>query len=212
MAERGRDPQRYQPVDPVALAATRDQLGLDPTDRVVLVVSRLEPAKGLERVLAAVDRLVETVPNAVVLVAGRDGSAARSLASQRDGLIHRDHVRFLGHRDDLTILLQLADCWLSTPHREGAAGAMLEAWASGTPVVTVPVDGIDGIAVDGVNALVVPPDAAADAVARVLTEPDLARCLAAEARQAFEDRFTVEASADKLLGVYEWAASRGDDG
>ncbi|MFZ4518761.1 MAG: glycosyltransferase family 4 protein [Microthrixaceae bacterium] len=212
VAERGRDTARFAGVDPGRVEEVRAELGLAPTDRIVLVVARLEPAKGLERVLAAVDRLVEQVPEAVVLVAGRDGTAAGRLESQRRGLAHGDQVRFLGHRDDVPVLLHAADCWLSTSHREGAAGGMLEAWASGCPVVIVPVDGIEGVAVDGRNALVAAPEDVAGAVARVLGDPDLAASLAAAGREDFASRFTVERSAERLAEVYRWAATRGRSG
>ena len=103
-------------------------------------------------------------------------------------------------------LLQVADCWVCTSHREGAAGAMLESWASGCPVVTVPVDGIVGVAEDGRNALVAEPSGLAGAVARVLDDPGLAEQLVAHGREDFAARFTVERSAEQLLDVYRWAA------
>lgn len=212
VAERGRDAGVLTGVEPGRVDAVRAELGLASTDRIVLVVARLEPAKGLERVLAAVDRLVEQVPEAVVLVAGRDGTAAARLESQRRGLAHGDRVRFLGHRDDVPVLLHAAECWLSTSHREGAAGGMLEAWASGCPVVIVPVDGIEGVAVDGRNALVPAPGDVADAVTRVLSDADLGASLVAAGREDFAARFTVERSAERLAEVYRWAATRGRDG
>ena len=153
-----------------------------------------------------VDELVDAVPGAVVAVAGRDGSAGNRLRAQADGLRHADRVRFLGHRDDVAELLQAADCWVCTSHREGAAGAMLESWASGCPVVTVPVDGIVGVADDGRNALVAEPPELAGAVERVLTDDELAARLVEQGRADFAARFTVERSAEQLLDVYRWAA------
>ena len=206
VAERGRDAAKFTPRAAEELSAVRDGLGLADDDRLVLSVARLEPAKGLERLLAMVDELVDAVPGAVVAVAGRDGSAGNRLRAQAEGLRHADRVRFLGHRDDVPALLQVADCWVCTSHREGAAGAMLESWASGCPVVTVPVDGIVGVAEDGRNALVVEPAGLAGAVANVLDDPALAERLVANGRADIAARFTVERSAEQLLDVYRWAA------
>jgi len=206
VAERGRDASRFTPRPADELTALRTELGLAPGDRLVLSVARLEPAKGLERLLGMVDELVDAVPGAVVAVAGRDGSAGDRLRAQAETLRHADRVRFLGHRDDVPALLQVADCWVCTSHREGAAGAMLEAWASGCPVVTVPVDGIVGVAEDGANALVAAPGSLATAVGRVLADEDLSSRLVAQGRADFAARFTVDRSAEQLLDVYRWAA------
>lgn len=206
VAERGRDAAAFAPRPADELAAVRAGLGLGASDRLVLSVARLEPAKGLERLLAAVDDLVDAVPDVVVAIAGREGTAGDRLRVQAAGLRHPQRVTFLGHRDDIPALLQVADCWVSTSHREGAAGAMLEAWASGCPVVTVPIDGLDGIAVPDRNALVVDPPGLAAAMARVLTDPRLAGRLAAAGRADFAARFTVERAAEQQLRVYEWAA------
>jgi len=207
VAERGRDAAKFRARSAEELAAVRSELGLAADDRLVLSVARLEPAKGLERLLGMVDELVDAVPGAVVAIAGRDGSAGHRLRSQAELLVHADRVRFLGHRDDVAALLQVADCWVCTSHREGAAGAMLESWASGCPVVTVPVDGIVGVAEDGRNALVAEPGALAGAVARVLTHDDLSARLAENGRADFAARFTVERSAEQLLDVYRWAGA-----
>jgi glycosyltransferase involved in cell wall biosynthesis len=207
VAERGRDAAKFRARSAEELAAVRSELGLAADDRLVLSVARLEPAKGLERLLGMVDELVDAVPGAVVAIAGRDGSAGHRLRSQAESLVHADRVRFLGHRDDVAALLQVADCWVCTSHREGAAGAMLESWASGCPVVTVPVDGIVGVAEDGRNALVAEPGALAGAVARVLTHDDLSARLAENGRADFAARFTVERSAEQLLDVYRWAGA-----
>jgi glycosyltransferase involved in cell wall biosynthesis len=207
VAERGRDAAKFRARSAEELAAVRSELGLAADDRLVLSVARLEPAKGLERLLGMVDELVDAVPGAVVAIAGRDGSAGHRLRSQAELLVHADRVRFLGHRDDVAALLQVADCWVCTSHREGAAGAMLESWASGCPVVTVPVDGIVGVAEDGRNALVAEPGALAGAVARMLTHDDLSARLAENGRADFAARFTVERSAEQLLDVYRWAGA-----
>lgn len=208
VAERGRDASKFVPRPATELAALRADLGLADGDQLVLSVARLEPAKGLERLLGMVDELVDAVPGAVVAVAGRDGSAGNRLRAQADGLRHADRVKFLGHRDDVPALLQVADCWVCTSHREGAAGAMLESWASGCPVVTVPVDGIVGVAEDGRNAVVAEPGALAGAVGRVLTDGELRTRLVEQGRADFAARFTVERSAEQLLDVYRWAAAR----
>jgi glycosyltransferase involved in cell wall biosynthesis len=208
VAERGRDPGRFAPLSQEERSGVRASLGLAPEDRVVLAVARQEPQKGHERLLDAVDRVVERVPGAVVLLVGREGSASPDLERRRGQLRHADRVRFLGHRDDVSALLQVADCIVCTSHREGAAGALIEAMAGGCPIVSVPIDGLAGILEDDVNAVVVEPADLADAIAGLLESPDRAARLAGAGRRTFDHRFTIERSAESLLSVYKWAAGR----
>lgn len=206
VAERGRDESRFSRRSLADLEAVRDGLGLSSEDRLVLSVARLEPPKGLERLVEMVDELVDSLPDVVVAVAGRDGTAGDQLRSKAANLRHSDRIRFLGHRDDVAELLQIADCWVCTSHREGAAGAMLEAWASGCPVVTVPVEGTRGVAIDGRNAVVCEPAQLSASVRTVLTDHDFAQEISANAFHDFLEKYTIEVSAGQLFHTYLWAA------
>ena len=85
------------------------------------------------------------------------------------------------------------------------AGAAIEAMATGCPVVCPAMPGIRGILRDEDTALLVPvgvPAALADAVQRVLVDPELAQRLRTNGPQEFEKRFTVEASAANMEKFY----------
>ena len=76
--------------------------------------------------------------------------------------------------------------------RDGIPNVILEAMAAGVPVVSTPVSGIPEILSDGHSGLLVPPDepaAMAEAIARVLDEPALAKNLVGEARKIVTERF-----------------------
>ncbi|MFM7069048.1 MAG: glycosyltransferase family 4 protein, partial [Actinomycetes bacterium] len=207
VAERGRDPERYAPRSDAELGALRTELGLEPDDRLVLCVARHEPPKGLDRLVGMVDELVERDARVVVAIAGREGVSTPGLRNQAQGLRHPDRLRFLGHRDDVPSLLQLASVSVCPSYREGGAMAVVEAWASGTPVAVVPIEGLKGVFVDDQNAVVRPAETLAAAIGDLLEDPDRAARLAASARADFDARFTVERSAEQLLQVYDWAAS-----
>ena len=158
--------------------------------------------------LAAFEDLAARDEEAVLLVAGREGSAAPELAIQYQMMRFRDRVRFLGHRDDIPVLLQVADVVVCSSYREGAAGALIEAMASGTPIVTTRLSGLEDVLIDGINAVVVAPGELATGILSVLGDPLMAERLAQRARADFAARFTVEQSAQALLAVYRWAARR----
>ncbi len=212
VAERGRDPGRYQPLPASELERTRAELGLEPSDRVVLALSRQEPAKGLERLVDMVDPMVEEDPGVLVLVAGREGTATGALQRRIAGIRHPERIRLLGHRTDVPALLQVSDVAVCTSHREGGAIAMVEAWASSCPVAIVPLDGLEGVFVDGRNAVVRPAGELGAAITGLLADPELSARLVAGGLETFRERFTVERSAERLAEVYRWAATRGRDG
>lgn len=156
--------------------------------------------------LDAFDLVAETHLDAVLLIAGREGSATAELQRRHRLMVHGDRVRILGHRDDIALLLQVATVAVCSSVREGAAGALIEAMASGTPIVSTRLDGLDGVLTEGINAVVVEPDRLAEGINRVFDDPAAAAHRTEQARRDFEARFTVERSARALRDVYEWAA------
>ncbi len=206
VAERGRDPALFAPRPAAEIAAARRELGLGDGDRALLTVGRQDLTKGHARLLDAFDVVAETHLDAVLLIAGREGSATAELQRRHRLMVHGDRVRILGHRDDIALLLQVATVAVCSSVREGAAGALIEAMASGTPIVSTRLDGLDGVLTEGINAVVVEPDRLAEGINRVFDDPGAAAHRTEQARGDFEARFTVERSARALRDVYEWAA------
>jgi colanic acid/amylovoran biosynthesis glycosyltransferase len=93
--------------------------------------------------------------------------------------------------------------------RDGLPTSVLEAMALGVPVVTTAVGGLAELVIGERTGLVVPehdPEALADALARVLTDPQLAARLAAAARRHVEAGFSLERSAAQLRSLFPEAA------
>lgn len=206
VGERGRDAEKYA-VTPDSVAETLASLGLDAGTPVVLALGRQDVVKGYDSLLEAFDRVAAHLPTAQLLIGGRDGSATPALQRQLAGLAHGERVRFLGQRDDVPELLHLASVVVCSSTREGAAGSLIEAMACATPIVSVPLDGLEGVVVHEENALVVPRPDLGDAIERVLSDPDLAARLGAGGRATYEQRFTVRRAADRMVEIYE-AATR----
>jgi glycosyltransferase involved in cell wall biosynthesis len=148
---------------------------------------RLTAQKNLGSALAAITR----VPGARLALVG-DGPEREALerAAHTAGLNGR--VEFLGAQPRAAVLRTLAgayaavlpSAWENLPH------AAVEALASGTPVVATAVGGVPEVVRDGVNGLLVPPgsvDALADALRRLVDEPELRDRLAAGARESVAD-------------------------
>ena len=205
VGERGRDPGRFDLSDE-KLAACRSSLGLPDGARFVLAAGRQDVQKGYTSLLAAFDVVAGDHDDLHLLIAGRPGSATAALEQQRDTMRHGDRVHFLGQRPDAAELMTLATVVVCASIREGAAGALIETMACATPIVSVPLAGLEDVLQDGVNALVVPREELASGIERVLADPALAASLGAGGRATFDERFTIARSAGRLAEIYRQVA------
>jgi len=166
----------------------------------VLAVARLHPQKGLNYLLNA----ATLVPQARFLVAG-EGPARVELDEEARKLGLGDRFQFLGHRDDVSGLLQAADVFVLPSLYEGLPVSVLEAMAAGTPVVATAVGGTDEVVVHGESGILVPPrdsDALAGAMREVISDVALARRLIAGGKARVRDKFSADAVARGVSGVY----------
>lgn len=202
---RGRDPEAFPFQHAPMRRATRDALGISDYTPVVLAVGRLEPQKGLHHLLSAVPIIAASVPDAVVLVAGREGRAANDLHQQAAGLPLA--VRFLGHRTDMPALLAAADVLAFPSEREGSPGTLIEAMAAGTPIVASDI--APCLEVLGGNnqeiALVTPtgdPKALGDSIVSVLIDEANARRRAVAARARFEAHYSIDSVSAQMSDFF----------
>jgi glycosyltransferase involved in cell wall biosynthesis len=181
--------------------ALREALGLDPALPVVGYVGRLEHGKGVDVLLEAVARLQMKLPMTLLLVG--EGPLAGTLAARAasEGL----PVRFLGRRDDVPALMRLCDVVVLPSRQEAFGRVLVEAMASGVPVVASAVGGIPEVCTDGVTGLLVPPDdpyVLAGAIALTLTDQPVTGARVAAALADVRTRFDEAAHAAAVQAVY----------
>jgi glycosyltransferase involved in cell wall biosynthesis len=173
---------------------------------LIVAVSRHDPRKGWDVLLAALDRLRrQGVPFRACLAGGGPQLAADRALARRLGL-GDGSVEILGEVPDSFALLRRADVFV-LPSRAEQSGSLslLEALQAGCAVVASRVDGIPEDVTDGASALLVEPgdpDALAGALARLLGDAGLRRRLGTAARKVFEERFSAAAFAAALGRVY----------
>jgi glycosyltransferase involved in cell wall biosynthesis len=98
---------------------------------------------------------------------------------------------------------------------EGLPNALLEAMVHGKPCVVTAVTGNTEVVVDGQSGLLVPPrdaPAIAQAVVRLIREPDLARSIGRGAAQRVRERFSVERAVRATVELYRNLVGRAADG
>jgi glycosyltransferase involved in cell wall biosynthesis len=157
-----------RPAGPRRQADLRALLGLG-REPLVVGIGRLVEQKNWPVFIAAAGRLA----GPSFAVAG-DGPLRHELAdlARRSG----SRVRFLGLVDDISALIGLADCVVSTSTWEGLPLALLEALSLGAPVVAPAIDGVTDVVPPEAALLVAPGDpvAVSEAVSRVLADRGVA--------------------------------------
>lgn len=204
---RGRDPRRFAFRPEELRRQTREALGLTPDVPVVLGVGRLEPQKGFQYLLAAAPALVDQITGVTILIAGRDGRAGNDVRAAASSL--GSAVRFLGHRTDMPALLAAADVLAFPSEREGSPGTLIEAMAVGTPIVASDIRPNLEVLGGQDTALITPtgdPAALSLALVQTLEDRDGAASRADAARRRFEDHYTIDAVARRMVDFFEGVA------
>lgn len=189
----------------------RADLGIEPGAPVLGVVCELRAQKALEVLFEAAAILLSEFPTLKVLVAGDGPERARlEEASQRLGV--EDAVLLLGIRRDVPAVLAAVDVAVLCSDYEGSPLSVMEYMAAGKPVVSTRVGGVPELVEEGVHGLLVEPRdpaALAEAVARLLRDPALAKRLGAQGRERQQREFSLEAMVRRIEDLYEelWLAS-----
>jgi len=168
---------------------------------VVLTVARLNSQKGLPYLVEAAAQ----VPEAQFWLAG-DGPERGALEAQANSLGLGDRIQFLGFRADIAALLEQCDVFVLPSLYEGAPLSILEAMASGKPVVATDIGGTNEVVVPDDTGLLVPPaDAAAlaGAIRAVLADPARARRLGLAGQARVTALFSAAGMARQVTQVYD---------
>lgn len=189
----------------------RAELGLDEDAVIALAVGQIGLRKGLD-VLAEAVTATRAQRLHLVLV-GERLSAKEESVEFDEAITGRfakaglsDHLHRLGYRDDVPSLMNEADLLVHAANQEPLGRVLLEAAASGLPIVATNVGGTPEILDRDSAVLVEPgtPDALADGLTTVLTDPASAQERAVAARGIVEARFDAH-SAAVALGEF-WSA------
>lgn len=169
--------------------------------------------KGLDLTIAAFAQVLKRHPKATLTLIG-DGPLKPEIDRQIAALGIADRVRFTGFIYEDAVKKEITAAHLfvhpsrttSVGDREGVPNAILEAMATGLPVVATRHGGIPEAVTDGESGLLVPEDdspALATAMLRVIEDDDLRRRLAAGARRSIETQFDRAMQIRRLEGLYK---------
>jgi len=167
----GVDMERFSP----GPSDVRDQLGIPAACRVVGFVGRLTRDKGVPELMEAFDAISNADPQAHLLLVGWfDGSEDALPASLRDHIERHKNVHCTGFVDDTAPYYRVMDVLVLPTWREGFPNVVLEAAASGVPVITTVATGSRDSVDPEVTGLLIPtgnPGAISEAVLSLLRNP-----------------------------------------
>ena len=175
---------------------------------VVGNVAALVPHKGQRYLVDAAAEVVKRQPDARFVIAG-EGELRASLEQQIKHHRLEKHVLLAGFRTDVLSLHKAFDVFVMSSITEGLGTSLLDAMASGKPIVATRAGGIPEVVADGRTGLLVPPrdpSAMADAIVRLLADPELRAKMGAAGLARVRERFSAEAMVRNTLRVYERVA------
>ncbi len=182
-----------------------ESLGL-PDDAILMgAVGRLVPFKGHKVLLKSMQQVVANHPNVYLLIMG-DGPLREKLGEQAEALGISRNVRFLGFVNEPGRYMAELDLFVLPSINEPFGIVLLEAMATGLPIVSTRAGGVLDIVEDGVTGLLAEPGdekSLAGAIEKVLDDKKLRKSLAQNGQKLVRDNFTIKAMADKTFGVYE---------
>jgi glycosyltransferase involved in cell wall biosynthesis len=172
--------------------------------RLIGVVGRLWPQKRVKDLIWAADLLRVLHDNLRLLVIG-DGPERSTLHRFARLASDLDHIRFLGHRDDMWRIMPHLDVFWNGSLYEGQSNAMMEAMAAGVPVVASDIPGNRELVVHGETGFLVPiagRAARARATDQIFNDPALAARLGTAAKQRMVEHFSLDESVRRHVRLY----------
>lgn len=201
----------------------RQHLGIDLDTQMIFYVGRFDPRKGIETLVRAVDQIQSAdCDRNLRLIIGGGSRPGRSDGQERDrieGIVNNLGIesltQFPGRISDeeLPIYYAAADVVVVPSHYEPFGLVAIEAMASGTPVVASDVGGLQFTVIPEQTGLRVPPkDVAgfAQAIQRILDNPDWQHQLGQNARQRVEQQFSWNGIATELSDLYRRLLAESD--
>lgn len=190
----------------IALSRILRNTEREPREIQLLYVGRLDPGKGIEYLIEALRMLIVEDVYAVHLHVVGTGRMEQEYRQQVNTFQLNRHVTFHGylvHGNALLELYRSASVFIMPSLSEGVPQVLLEAMASGTPVIATNVGGIPGLVSDGIHGLLVDPGAPrqiAQAVIEIAQDPALQQRLRANAFEKVSHH-TLEVEREQMVAT-----------
>lgn len=175
---------------------------------IVLYVGRISEDKGIECLLRAAPSVLRQFPNTEFLIVGEDYGYLNNLKSLVNSLGIEKSVIFTGRLTNrrLVDVYRSADVFVLPSELEAFGIVVIEAMASGVPIIVSNCGGMKNIVEDGMNGLIFDVGDArqlADKIRLLISDEELRSRLAENGRETVRERYTIEKVVDTLERLYE---------
>lgn len=183
----------------------KDKFGIKRGCSVIGMIARFTPDKGHDVLVHALDKILKEKPDVQLMFVG-DGDKKQDVVDLSQRLNLSDNVVFVKPQINTVSALAVMDVFMFTPkRREGLGLVLLEALASGKPVVATDVGGVSSVIQNNVNGFLVEPSnpaLLAGPVLRLLKDKALYAGMAQAGREIVVKKFSINGMADKTEELY----------
>jgi sugar transferase (PEP-CTERM/EpsH1 system associated) len=185
-------------------AGMRNELGIGSRGPVIGFCGRLEPQKGVCYLLEALPQVLKRLPDAALVIVG-DGYFQDDLKHQAEALGVEKSVIFVGTRRDMPRVYKALDVLVLPSLFEGMPMVLLEAMASGCPVVATDVGGVRELIAHGVSGSVVEPKNApklGEELIRLLEDEEMRLRYVTNGLRTVRERFSIASMTKRYERLY----------
>lgn len=203
----GVDGSRFTDLDESRINTLRHSYNPQKNRVIVATIGRLHYQKGHAYLIEAAKNVLRNYPNTLFVFVG-EGPERRNI----EGLIEKhqlgQHIILIGQRSDIPEILGLSDLFVLPSLFEGFPISILEAMASGVPVIATDVGGVKEQVIQGHTGYVVPAENASaleEALVRLLSNESLRHEMGEKGREMARKLFSTDRMVQKIFQAYEEA-------
>jgi len=181
-------------------------LGISDTSVLIGMISSLSIEKGHLYALEAFKEAQESFENEVTLIIVGDGPERSNIINMAKTLGLEKNIALLGKRQDIPEILNILDIFIIPSLNEGLPISMLEAMASGLPVIATDVGDIGKVINNEENGFLINSKNShqlAERLEMLVNDSKLRHKLALKARETIEDHFSASAMTESYCKIYQ---------
>jgi sugar transferase (PEP-CTERM/EpsH1 system associated) len=201
----GVDTDRFSPGRDAEL---RRELGIDVDEFVLGIIGRLDPVKNHQGLIRAVNQLQKSGYPVRLVIVG-DGPLCNEIRSAAEGLLQAPKPLLVGYRADVQRLYRIFDTFVLNSFAEGMSNTLLEAMASGVPIICTAVGGNVELVTNQETGTLIPAgrdDLLAEAVRRYVDSSGQRSAYAQNARRFAIENFSIRHMIQQYTALYESVA------
>lgn len=185
----------------IQLDKKKKEFNLEPTDKIIALVARLEMRKDIPTLLKAMTHVLKVFKETKLLIVG-EGELQTKLKDLSKELEIYKNVIFCGRREDIPEIMKIIDIYVLSSISEGTSVTLLEAMAAKKPIVATNVGGNPKVIQDSISGILVPPqnpDILAEKIISLLGHPERCIKMGEEGYKIVQEKFSLQ----RMVSDYE---------